>query len=133
MDFIRQLFCWWRGQTFGTRLFTLVLGKKMGTDDAGNIYYRHRQLESRRWVIYNGTIEASKIPPEWHAWLHNMVRTPPRADAGQDALSWFKPHLANLTGTPKAYKRNPPPSSNKQETNLEYEAWQPPAQEKNER
>jgi len=46
--------------------------------------------------------EASKVPPEWHGWLHYTFDEPP----GQDyqAKAWQKPHIENRTGTPGAYR-----------------------------
>src|SRR5579859_3704208 len=68
----------------GTWLFTLWKGKLVGTDPFGNRYYRERSPRAlklgggfdsreRRWVIYKGEAEASKVPPEWHAWLHHTI------------------------------------------------------------
>ena len=28
--------------------------------------------EKKRWVIYNGEIEATKIPVEWYSWMHSI-------------------------------------------------------------
>ncbi len=51
--------------TIGTRLFTLWKGKLVGNDDAGNRYYRERNpskgRRGRRWVIYNGEVEAPRV------------------------------------------------------------------------
>jgi len=64
----------------GTWLFTLIKGRRVGTDAAGNIYYRERRPRpdhrGRRWVAYAGPAEASKVPPEWHAWLHYTTDAP---------------------------------------------------------
>lgn len=84
--------------TIGTWLFTLWNGKLVGTDQFGNRYYREksaRQLRrgggfdsrERRWVIYKGEAEASKVPPEWHAWLHHTIDEVP-ADAGKPKYPW---------------------------------------------
>ena len=27
-------------------------------------------------VIFNGKIEATKVPPHWHAWLHKTIEDP---------------------------------------------------------
>ena len=27
----------------------------------------------RRWIGHQGADEASRVPPEWHAWLHHTV------------------------------------------------------------
>ena len=45
----------------------------------------------RRWVVYKDLAEASKVPPEWHGWLHNTVDTLP-GDETYEAKPWQKPH-----------------------------------------
>lgn len=100
------------GATLGTRLLTWLRGELVGRDDYGNFYYRlkgdkpaalgsGRFSRERRWVIYNGTPEGSKVPPQWHAWLHHMVDTVPQP---RQKYAWEKPHQPNLTGTPQAYR-----------------------------
>ena len=99
--------------TLGTRLLTWFRGELVGSDGFGNRYYRdkgRRQLQrgggrysrEKRWVVYNGVPEASKVPPEWHAWLHHTVDEIPRPDA-RVRHPWEKPHQPNLTGSPLAY------------------------------
>jgi NADH:ubiquinone oxidoreductase subunit len=81
--------------TLGTRLLTWLRGELVGSDAYGNRYYRERGgrpvrrgggrfSREKRWVIYNGEPEGSKVPPEWHAWLHHTVNELPR---GPTALS----------------------------------------------
>jgi NADH:ubiquinone oxidoreductase subunit len=100
------------GATFGTWLLTKLRGQFIGADDYGNRYYRlkgdrparlggGRFSRERRWVIYDGEPEASKVPAEWHAWLHHMVDEVPRQ---RRKYPWEKPHQANMTGTPLAYR-----------------------------
>ena len=90
-----------------TWLYTLVNGDKVGVDEFGNRYYRGKGKtlhgRERRWVVYKGSAEASKVPPEWHAWLHHTVDESLTEGAAK-AKSWQKPHLPNLTGTPAAYR-----------------------------
>ena len=99
--------------TFGTRLLTWLRGELVGTDAYGNRYYRlkndrpsgrggGRFSRERRWVLYKGEVEASKVPAEWHSWLHHTSDTLP-PDGGRPKYSWQKPHQPNLTGTPQAY------------------------------
>ena len=57
-DFLLQIFTWWNGQTVGTRFQIWRKGELVGTDEGGNRYYRMRGGD-RRWVIYNGPVEAS--------------------------------------------------------------------------
>ena len=59
---IKEIFTWWNNQTFGTRLNTILFGKLVGEDNLGNKYYESKS--GKRWGIYNGEVEASKIPSE---------------------------------------------------------------------
>lgn len=114
---------WWHGQTFGTQLFTWRKGVKVGQDEQGNVYYRTKD-DSKRWVIFNGEIEASRINPDWHGWLHRTWDQAP-TEKPLAHKSWEKPHQENLTGTAQAYApigsiRRPEPAPR-----ADYEAWQP--------
>jgi NADH:ubiquinone oxidoreductase subunit len=109
-QFFLKFFTWWSGQTFGTQLWTWRFGELVGTDDQGNRYYRTKGGVidptlgfERRWVIYNGYAEASRIPPEWHGWIHHTVDVPP-TDEQYTPREWEKPHVPNMTGTAQAYR-----------------------------
>ena len=84
----------------------MVVTAPGGTDSFGNRYYVDRRNKGkkreRRWVLYKGAPEASKVPPEWHAWLHSHVGQPPVQ--GSQPKPWQKPHRPNMTGTPEAYR-----------------------------
>ena len=41
---------------------TILFGKFIGEDEFGNKYYENKK--KKRWIIYNGEIEATKIPVE---------------------------------------------------------------------
>ena len=89
--------------TFGTWLFTKMRGKLVGTDSEGNRYYQDKRMiagmrRRKRWVIYNGVVEASRVPADWHGWLHYTNDTPPPA-GGLPRKPWQKEHLPNLSGT----------------------------------
>ncbi len=122
MKFILSLLTWWNNQTIGTRLYTWRNGKPVGEDDLGNKYYQTADGR-RRWVIYNGPIEGSRVPAEWHGWLHHTFDNRP----GNNPLpkqSWEKPSVPNMTGTPQAY--HPKGSLAVGGTaRADYEAWQP--------
>lgn len=114
---------WWNSQTLGTQLFTWRNGQKVGEDNQGNVFYQTADGK-RRWVIYNGEAEASRVSPEWHGWLHYTWDEPP-TEAPLKRKAWEKPHLENLTGTPAAYA--PPGSIRQAEPKVrnDYEAWSP--------
>ena len=122
---LRKIFTWWHNSTIGTWVFTSLNGEKVGEDDQGNVYYREKKGK-KRWVIYNGEIEASRIPPEWHAWLHYTVDETP-VEQPPVVKSWEKEHQPNLTGTVDAYY--PSGSLNaagsRAKTTGDYEAWTP--------
>ena len=108
MGIIREIFSWWGGNTWSNRVYTVLRGRLVGTDDAGNRYYLQKKGVGplgvpRRWVIYKNLAEASQLPPEWHAWMHYLVDTPP-SEERYVARPWQKPHLMNMTGTPQAYR-----------------------------
>jgi len=90
-----------------THFLTWFRGEQVGEDSEGNKYYRERRKPAsrrrRRWVIYEGADEASRIPPEWHAWLHYTVNELP--DATNTAIKpWQLEHQPNPTGSESAYR-----------------------------
>lgn len=123
MRFLLRLLTWWNDQTLGTQIYTSRHGRRVGQDAEGNTYYESRDGK-RRWVIYNGETEASRVPPDWHGWLHHTFRDPPTA-APLPRKPWEQPHRPNLTGTPAAWVppgslRRPEPAARR-----DYDAWQP--------
>ena len=121
--FLKRLLTWWHSQTLGTQLFTARYGEKVGQDDQGNTYYASRDGK-RRWVIYKGEMEASRVPPDWHGWLHHTWDQPP-SRAPLKHKPWEAPHQENLSGSDMAYT---PPGSIRRVSPVErrdYEAWQP--------
>lgn len=123
MYFLKRLLTWWNSQTLGTQLFTWRRGIRVGSDDQGNIYYQTADSK-RRWVIYNGEMQASRVSPDWHGWLHFTWNEPPTQVPLVHKV-WEKPHLENLTGSDAAYA--PPGSIRRAEpaARKDYEAWQP--------
>ena len=118
--------------SFGTWLFTRLHGELVGTDAFGNRYYRDKTGASRwggrekRWVLYVGSPEASKVPPEWHAWLHHVTKNPP-PPGGTPPRPWQKEYVPNLTGTDQAYL---PPGhtlmgGHRARASGDYEPWTP--------
>src|SRR3954447_7119999 len=101
-QWLLMLFVWWRGATWGTLFTTLLYGRFVGADEFGNRYYQNKD-GTRRWVLYNGTVEASRVPPDWHGWLHFTFREPPTI-APLKIQSFEKPYIPNLSGLPTAYR-----------------------------
>jgi NADH:ubiquinone oxidoreductase subunit len=108
MSLLTDIFTWWNGTTLSTRLYTKYKGQLVGEDSSGNKYYTEKKTDKetqapvRRWVIYNGVAEATKIPPEWFAWLHHI--SDDLSAENEPLKSWHKPHAENMTGTSKAWR-----------------------------
>ena len=92
------IFTWWNGATVGTSLFTRWRGEEVGRDEAGNLYYRHRKDPRRRWVVYKGDNDGSRVPPGWQAWLRGTIDELPEKGL-PPRRAFEKPPLPNLTGT----------------------------------
>ena len=129
---LKRIFTWWNGATLGT-LFTIRrLGVPVGTDAYGNRYFEAKSNRNsydgrkRRWVIYEGYADASKVPPEWFGWLHHIIEAPP-TEAALPAKAWQKPYLPNLSGTPFAYrpKGSIARGGERARATGDYEAWTP--------
>ena len=120
-NFLKQIFTWWHKQTVGTFFYTLILGKFAGIDESGNKYYF--DSKGKRWVIYNTNIEASKIPPEWHSWIHYTVEKIPTDN--EKKFSWQKKHEENLTGTNGAHRPEGSLVSDSNKNTKKYEIWKP--------
>ena len=124
INFFKQIFTWWHRQTLGTFIYTLFTGKFVGEDEFGNKYYTNSY--GKRWVIYKNKVESSKIPPEWHLWIHFLVQNKPSKDVKK--FGWQKDYEENLTGTEKAYKPEGSLSSKNSNYNKKikkYETWKP--------
>ena len=122
LNFIKRALTWWNGQTLNTQFHTWLNGERVGEDEMGNIYYKSRRND-RRWVIFNGESEASRVSPDWHGWLHHTFDAPP-TEAPLKKQAWVKEHQENLTGTSFAYA---PTGSLRGDgaVRQDYEAWKP--------
>ena len=111
-----------------TRMITWLKGEPVGADAFGNRYYQERRpargRRHRRWVVYKGRDEASAVPPPWNGWLHYTVDSVPAETQMRD---WQKPHRANRTGTPDAYRPagHTLRGGQRAKATGDYEAWKP--------
>jgi NADH:ubiquinone oxidoreductase subunit len=114
--------------TITTRIHMAIFGRRVGEDQFGNVYYTEKKAlkgrRARRWVLYKGKAEPSKIPPEWHGWMHYTLDAPL---INIKHHAWEKPHLPNLTGTVNAYL---PPGhllkgGHRSPSTSDYEPWKP--------
>ena len=133
IGFLKRVFTWWHGATLGTSLTLWMRGARfVGEDEQGNRYFEEGKSPSfadgrrRRWVVYHGFAEASRVPPDWHGWLHHIWDEPPTL-APLPMQKFEKLHLPNMSGTPLAYR---PRGSiarldEAEKVDQDYEAWSP--------
>ncbi|MFP5329346.1 MAG: NADH:ubiquinone oxidoreductase subunit NDUFA12 [Alphaproteobacteria bacterium] len=103
MGFWSTTFTWWNGDTWGTRLFTWLKGDEVGRDEFGNIYYRSKKGPEKRWVVYSGSNDGSRVPPGWQLWLRGSIDELPEKALPPRRPFEKKPE-PNLTGTMAAFR-----------------------------
>jgi NADH:ubiquinone oxidoreductase subunit len=137
MGFLSKIFTWWDGATIGTTLWSSLNGEQVGTDLAGNRYFRSKKRvkpgqpfagSERRWVIYAGSNDASNVPAEWHGWLHGSLEGVPESHL-PPARGWEAEHTANATGSVAAYRPQGAleRGGHRARATGDYEAWSPDA------
>ena len=126
MGLFANAFTWWNGASWSTSLFSRRNGSEAGRDDAGNIYFQHKDDPARRWVIYGGSNDSSRVPPTWNAWLRGTIPDVP-AKALPPRRRFEVDPQPNLTGTADAYR----PGGSLSGTGVrapatgDYQAWKP--------
>jgi len=131
MGFFSKLFTWWEGATIGTALFSARNGERVGTDAQGNAYFRSknkRGANEKRWVIYSGANDASRVPAEWHGWLHGTFDDLPESRL-PPAKIWEADYTPNMTGSAQAYRPQGAleRGGRRARATGDYQAWTPDA------
>ena len=107
--------------SFIDNLLIRIFAKQIGQDQFGNRYFEAKKQgdlnKIKRYVIYNGKVEASKVPPMWHAWLHYAIDELPDT---KHRFVWQENFTPNLTGT--KFARD---VQTKRVVQLAYDKWQP--------
>jgi len=129
-----KIFTWWSGSTFGTWLKTATKGREVGRDSDGNVYYTERNIKTgsgagksaRRWVTYAVDNDSSRVPPEWHLWLHQTRQDPP-SEVPLPVKAWERPWRPNPTGSDKAEIPSGALAAGGRRASAaaDYRAWQP--------
>lgn len=110
--------------SFIDRYFIKIFAKKVGVDHIGNEYFIGIRMDflnrRKRYVLYKGMNESTKIPPLWHAWLHYLIDELPTDKDSEKKLVWQKDPIPNLSGTKFAYD----PSESRSKKIKLYKPWQ---------
>ena len=126
MGILARIFTWWNGATIGTSVFSRRFGREAGRDEFGNLYFQHKDKPARRWVIYAGSNDGSRVPPGWQAWLRGTIdglpdkALPPRRKFEQAPVP-------NETGTALAYRPGGAieRGAKRAAATGDYQAWKP--------
>ena len=106
------------------KLWVKLFCRKVGTDQFGNGYYigsdKNYLKRSKRYVVYKGIDDGSKVPPMWHSWLHYLSDEIPDKNKTKE-YEWQTEHVPNLTGTKHAYN----PAKSKYTQVKTYSSWNP--------
>lgn len=127
---LKRIFTWWNGATIGALFDIGRRGVFVGEDEQGNRYFEEKRPSiegrKRRYVIYSGLAEASRVTPDWHGWMHHTIAEPPTV-APLKRQKWEKPHQPNMTGTVRAYRPKGSLSRGgvRQPSSADYEVWAP--------
>jgi NADH:ubiquinone oxidoreductase subunit len=114
-------------QMIAAVLRTFFKGRLVGVDAYGNRYYTEKGSKNpkvKRWVMYRGLEEASKVTSTWHRWLHDTTDVIPQTPVRKQ-YPWQKDYLPNLTGTEKAYMPPNHTLKGSRPNPHHYEPWSP--------
>ena len=128
---LSEIFCWWGGNTWGTRWTIAKIAEFVGEDEFGNRYYEQRKgvgiigrpaplchLPGPRGCFQStGGLARLAAPHGRYAPTKENYQPKP----------WQKPHEMNMTGTSQAYRPDGSiltPQSRPKATG-DYSAWRP--------
>ncbi len=132
MTMLAKIITWWNGSTIGALFDIKRRSDFIGEDEYGNRYYQDKKSSiegrHRRYVVYQGLAEPSKVPADWHGWLHHTHSEPPTVKPLL-RRKWETDHKPNMTGTlfadrPQGSLRQ---SGERAANAADYEAWSPDA------
>lgn len=131
MGIFSEIFSWWGGNTWGTRVTIWNQGRFVGEDEFGNRYFEQKKGvgplgRPRRFVTYKDLAEPSKVGADWHGWLHYTVEDPPTKE-DYKPRPWQQPHRMNMTGTREAWrpKGSILSAAERPKATGDYKAWKP--------
>jgi NADH:ubiquinone oxidoreductase subunit len=112
-----------------TLLWARFKGKEVGHDEFGNRYFEMRQADywgkNRRICIYNGNPEATKIPAEWHGWMHYKYNFE-TVKKLENKYIWQSKHIPLISDVlDKVTARLKGTRTQRQKEQRRYDSWKP--------
>ena len=84
---------------FLVKIYLYFCGVKVGEDEYGNQFFELKRTDylgrKKRYCLYNGIPEASKISPEWHPFMHYQIEA-------KDVKTTFKQYKWQKSAVPDA-------------------------------
>ena len=100
---------------FLVRIYLKFRGTEVGEDQYGNKYFELKRVDSfgrkKRYCLYSGLVEASKIAPEWHPFMHYQIEAK-EVPKNIRSYKWQKLALPDLTLSDVKYLPKNHPSFN---------------------
>jgi NADH:ubiquinone oxidoreductase subunit len=85
---------------FLVRIYLHFFATKVGSDEYGNQFFELKTSDylgrKKRYCLYNGYVEASKISPEWHPFMHYQIEAKAVKKTFKQ-YKWQKPFVPDTT------------------------------------
>ncbi len=120
---------------FLVKIYLFLFATKVGEDEYGNSFFELKRKDylgrKKRYCLYNGVVEASKISPEWHPFMHYQIDVDEVKKTFKQ-YKWQKPATPITTLSkdkylPKNHILNAQKKSDKKNTtnSIQTKTWEP--------
>ena len=97
-------------------IYLQFFGNKVGEDEYGNQFFELNRKDylgrKKRYCLYKGIPEASKISPEWHPFMHYQIDAK-NVRTTFKQYKWQKPYVPDTTLSKNKYLPKDHPLYNK--------------------
>ena len=87
-------------------IYLQLFGNKVGEDEYGNQFFELKRVDylgrRKRYCLYKGSPEASKISPEWHPFMHYQIDAKDVKTTFRQ-YKWQKPYVPDTTLSQNKY------------------------------
>lgn len=82
------------------KIYLKLFATKVGEDEYGNQFFELKRTDylgrKKRYCLYKGYVEASKISPEWHPFMHYQIAAKD-VKTTYKQYKWQKPAIPDTT------------------------------------
>ncbi len=91
---------------FLVKIYLKFFATKVGEDEYGNEFFELKTTDylgrKKRYCLYRGVVEASKISPEWHPFMHYQIEARD-VKSTYKQYKWQKPFVPDTTLSSNKY------------------------------